>query len=198
MPTDYEADPSDLEGGDERAARLVQAVCDPAGLRAELGDEAFAALVGEPGAARELAELDVFLRGVKAELAPGVGAEASQRAEAHSIERVTRRVLARTTREELGWRGDLRLVGEFVSDRLRASAWLRVAAALLFVQLTVVPILAWHMLSERPDRGWFRVHFEERVPDEELLPELPENLEAPVWEDETPEWPTAEEPAEDR
>jgi len=52
-------------------------------------------------------------------------------------------VLARTTREDPSWRGDLRLVGGFVKSRMRASFFLRVAAASLVVHLTGLPLLAY-------------------------------------------------------
>ena len=90
--------------------------------------------------------------------------------------RVAERVIGRTTREDLGRRGDLGLVLQFVGDRLRDSAVLRVAVAVLIVQVTVVPLVAWHLLKEAP-RGGVRFvlepaperAFEEERPEEEGL-----------------------------
>ncbi|MEZ6017466.1 MAG: hypothetical protein R3F49_20295 [Planctomycetota bacterium] len=162
-------------------ALLLQAVLDPASLAEELGDEGFAALLAAPEHAREIEALRSFLGSVKRDLGgaealgldaqhSGVGAQRSS-ASARSIARVTRRVLARTTREERSWRGDLRLVSDFVTDRLRASVALRVAAALLLVHATVVPILAWHLLT-REDRGSFRLRIERAPADPAFIEDL--------------------------
>ncbi len=69
--------------------------------------------------------------------------------------RVVRRVLSRTTREDLRRRGDLGVLLEFCADRLRDSVLLRVAVAALVVQVTIVPIVAWHLLAE-PGPGGVR------------------------------------------
>lgn len=84
--------------------------------------------------------------------------------------RVAERVLARSTREDLRRRADLGLVVDFMAERLRQSALLRVAAALLLVQLTVVPLVALHLASETGDRGLqFRIE-----PAQEVFESLPE------------------------
>lgn len=147
--------------------QLVQAACDPSGLLDELGPEGGAAFLAAHAA--EVADLRAFLVDVREDVAAARPAGL-----AFSAQRVTRRVLARTTREESGWRGDLRLVGDFVVDRLRASAWLRVAVALLVVQVTVVPLVAWHMLEGRAGRGVLNVSFER--------PDTSAEFEAPVAE----------------
>jgi len=134
------------------------AALDPQRFVAELGAARAAAFCADPRNAAEIAALRGFLGEARAGLA-------HERHVAHSrtVRRVTRRVLARTTREQRGWRGDVQLVGDFVADRLRASAWLRVAAAALFVQVTVVPILAWHMLRDS-NAGIFQLRIERRAP----------------------------------
>ena len=52
------------------------------------------------------------------------------------------RVLARTTREDLSWRGELLLFAGFVRQRLAASRALRIVAASLLIHLFALPILA--------------------------------------------------------
>ncbi|GEM_PF-2137992 len=53
------------------------------------------------------------------------------------------RILAQTTREDLSWRGDLRLVGRFMGSGMRRSPLLRVAAASLLFHLAALPLLAY-------------------------------------------------------
>lgn len=89
-------------------------------------------------------------------------------------------VLARTTREDLSWRGDLRLLGEFLRARLRASPALRLVAASLALHLVAGPALAWWMLRERPEERSFTLHIE-------LPSELPFVDEAQVSEEPTDE-----------
>jgi len=74
-------------------------------------------------------------------------------AEQLQARRVAQRVLERTTREDLSRRGDLGLLLSFVGDRLRDSVLLRVAVAALIAQVTVVPLVAWHLLKEAPRGG---------------------------------------------
>lgn len=85
--------------------------------------------------------------------------------------RVAQRVLKRTTREDLGRRGDLGVILEFVGDRLRDSMLLRVAVAALVVQVTIVPLVAWHLLTE-PTRGGVRFVLEPD-PEEGIFDEVP-------------------------
>ena len=73
--------------------------------------------------------------------------------------RVAQKVLARTTREDLGRRGEAGLLLDFVAERMRQSALLRIAAALLLVQLTVVPLVAWH-LHRQPEGPDLNIRFE--------------------------------------
>lgn len=101
----------------------------------------------------------------------GEDAAAERASETLRAQRVTRRVLARSTREDLGRRGDVGLVVEFVGARLRESAVLRIAAAMLLVQLTLVPLVAWHVLRT-PEPKAFEMKIEPRP--EALIDDAPE------------------------
>jgi len=93
------------------------------------------------------------------------------------------RILARTSREDLGLRGDARLVFAFVRARLRASPALRVAAASLLLHLLALPVLAWFVWRAEQPRYPFQVTTEEppepvfepaREPEPELIVPEPE------------------------
>jgi len=88
--------------------------------------------------AARLAEVEAFLTDCREELR----AE-SREPEPESLRELERRVLRRTTREDVSWRGDLRLVGGFLRTRLRSSVLLRVVAASLLVHLAALPVLAY-------------------------------------------------------
>lgn len=90
----------------------------------------------ETSHAAELADLEGFLAECRAELRE---ADAALESDAR---RLADAVLARTVREDLGWRGDLRLVRNFVSNRMRSSLILRFAAASLLVHLIALPVIA--------------------------------------------------------
>jgi hypothetical protein len=98
------------------------------------------------------------------------------------------RVLAHTTREDLGWRGDLHLLGGFLGQRLRASPVLRFAAASLLVHLFALPVLAWFALREAPSEDM--LHFAIDYPREQTLPDVPPEPER------TPEMPQSESDSE--
>jgi hypothetical protein len=92
--------------------------------------------------------------------------------------RLTQRVLSGTTRQaaagrDVGWRGDAAIVLRFVSDRLGASPALRVAAAILLLQVLALPVLAWIVWREPIRERFFRARFEERRV-QEVLPAVPE------------------------
>ena len=67
--------------------------------------------------------------------------------------RLVRRVLERTTREDLSWRGELRLVAGSVRERVAASPLLRFLAASLLLHLLGGPLVAWwlHRAEAPPD-----------------------------------------------
>lgn len=77
----------------------------------------------------------------------GIGRLRSVAAERRNAESaLVERILAATVRENFDWRGDLALVTNFVRERMRASPWLRFAAALLFIHAAALPVLAWIVL----------------------------------------------------
>jgi len=63
---------------------------------------------------------------------------------------LTARVLDCTTREDLTWRGDVRLYGRYLRGRLAESAWLRLAAASLLLHLLALPAVAVYLLVSQP------------------------------------------------
>lgn len=114
------------------------------------------AVRGDARLAARAAELAAFVGDCRAAFAPAAD-ELRARA-------VTAKVLARTTREDLGWRGDLRLVVGFVVQRLRSSTMLRVAAASLVVHMIAVPsILAYVLIfaPQQPEPLHWRVDVQE-------------------------------------
>ena len=83
------------------------------------------------------------------------------------VETLSRRILARTTREDLSWRGDLRLIAGYVRQRARESRPVRYLAALLLANLTIGPVVAvaWVLTHEpEPERQLF-FHLEPRAED---------------------------------
>lgn len=81
-----------------------------------------------------------------------------------STRRVTESVLERTTREDLSFRGDLRVFGSYVGRRLRQSGWLRLAAASLLVHVIGVPVVMAYVLLHEPVRpSELTIHIAEPV-----------------------------------
>jgi hypothetical protein len=64
-------------------------------------------------------------------------------------------ILDRTTREDVSWRGDLRLVGGFLRTRLHSSVVLRVVAASLLIHIAALPVLAYF--------GWAQPESQTRI-----------------------------------
>ena len=60
------------------------------------------------------------------------------------------RILSGTTREDLSWRGELRLMGGYVRERLRSSALLRIVAASLMLHLAAIPVVAFWVVRKAP------------------------------------------------
>ena len=73
--------------------------------------------------------------------------EPSAQGAAHAVERT----LGATTREDLSWRGDWRVVGRYLGDRLRSSRAVRLLAASLLVHLLTLPVIAWVLLRHAAD-----------------------------------------------
>ena len=95
---------------------------------------------------------------------------------------LTERILARTSREDLGLRGEARLIFAFVRTRLRSSRALRVAAAVLFLHLLALPALAYFVWRAEHQRYPVQVTSEPsepvfepaREPEPELIVPEPE------------------------
>jgi hypothetical protein len=139
-------------GGEELLQRLLEQGPERAARAADL----------DPAAQAELRELARFVALCRRELAEPADA------------RLVAAILARTTRQDPGWRGDLALVGLFVRDALAASTLARVAAALLLLPLLGAPLMAWMFWRAAVERGAFsaRVEIEEVEP---FLPAAPES-----------------------
>ena len=105
-----------------------------------------AELLACPRCVASLAELELFLGHCRS-AAESVDAAPDS---SGSSGRLAERILARTTREDLGWRGDWRLLRGFVGQRLRSSGVLRFAAASLLVHLLALPVLAWLAFRDAP------------------------------------------------
>jgi hypothetical protein len=104
-----------------------------------------------PVCAPAIGELEALVGDLRGALAPEL-AGTLEPADAGLAERV----LARTTREDLGWRGDLRLVLGFAGQRLRSSRLMRFVAASLLVHLIVLPVLAYlAWRGPQPERAIF-------------------------------------------
>lgn len=119
--------------------------------------------------AREGAELRDF--------AERIGARLRAEDRSRELSPLVERVLAETSREDLGRRADLRLVGSYLRERLAQSALLRFAAASLVVHLFAVPVvLAWVMLSGSSQK--VQLSFESRAGSLRFEEALPLDLEA--------------------
>jgi len=140
---------------------------DEARLAAALDD-----LLGQPSAADELER--ARLSGELARAGEVLRARAFRRP--RDEDRFVASVLARTTRMDLSWRGDLRLWSDFLRARLKASPALRLVAASLALHLVAAPALAWWILREPPAEPTFTLHVE-------LPSELPFVDELPATEE---------------
>ena len=104
----------------------------------------------------EIAELEAFMRQCREseaqelELQPVPSDLASNQEQEFPSSDLVAKILAQTTREDLSFRGDLRLLRSFVRGRLQDSPLLRAAAALLLLQLLFTPaVLAYLALRPR-------------------------------------------------
>lgn len=123
----------------------------------------------EAGATGELAQLEEFL------LRSRQAALSSQRLSRRREKALVTRILNRTTREDLSWRGDLSLMRGFLGDRARESALVRlVAASLLFHLLVGPPVLAWVLLRSPDSQPEIFFHLESRE-ESDLAPEEQED-----------------------
>lgn len=99
-----------------------------------------------PTCARRSRELAGFLDTCRATFVP------ERIVTAASADTLARSVLAATTREDPGWRGDLRLFGRFARARWRSSFLVRIAAASLLLHVAALPVLAYYGLVIVPER----------------------------------------------
>lgn len=70
------------------------------------------------------------------------------------------RVLARTTRQDPSWRGDVRLMLDFLARRLESSPALRLVAAALVLHLAAFPVVALMAWQARPPAPQPRITFD--------------------------------------
>jgi len=126
-------------------------------------------LEGDPEVAERLSELESFLSSCRDSLAEAAVAELDPGANEALVESI----LATTTREDLSWRGDLRLVGGFLRQRLRSSRLLRVVAASLLLHIVALPAIAYYAIFVAPERTTV-LRFD---PGPGELPYAPEELE---------------------
>ena len=126
------------------------------------GEARLAEVASCPVCAARLAELEAFFSHVREVSVRHTASLAGERGR-ERVRQLVDGVLARTTREDPTWRGDLRLVGGFFGSRLRSSLLLRVAAASLLVHLSVLPVLAYYGLWQARPEG-FRTGIEVPAP----------------------------------
>lgn len=156
-----------------------------------------AQLEADPDASRRLEQLERFLTQVRgmasAELGvsdPGVQDEARAEDEMGPVvdRMLVDRILARTTREDLSWRGDLNLWAGYLRRRISESGWMKVAAASLLVHLIALPALAFYVFVAAPkafDTGI--IPWEEYRPEDPFIEQNPEaehSIEVPQAADE--------------
>ena len=173
MTNDSNTNPGSDEVGDELDARQLAEA-----------DALEAILTGNGEASRDV-ELGDLVDRMRSAFAGSE--EGAKTADAFQARRVAQRVLTKTTREDMRRRGDIGVILRFAGDRLRDSALLKVAAALLIVQLTLVPLVAWQ-IWRTPHSGVFQTGIEPSV--EELaqaLEDLPaDELDGDLGEDTVP------------
>ncbi|MCA8980386.1 MAG: hypothetical protein H6831_06415 [Planctomycetes bacterium] len=132
----------------------------------------------ESSNAAELADLERFVAECRDEL------RAEERELAPCADRIVDAVLARTVSEDLGWRGDLRLVTSFMARRMRSSLLLRVAAASLLVHLIALPVIAAYAVWKVEQKPDLWIEFEQ--PPEQPYGEDPKEDLGPVEGGELP------------
>jgi len=139
--------------------------------REHLGEEElFELALDASGARANCAACDARIDELRASLATlrsaALGEQARERA-------LIQRVLSATVGADLSWRGDVRLIVRFARERLRASVWVRAAAALLVLHLGALPVLAWIVLRADRAPSAFQSQLEP-LPRESLFADEPE------------------------
>jgi hypothetical protein len=143
---------------------------DPLSLEQELWLEQVLSPQDDSARDSDLDDHQSFLVQAKADLEQVSDGELSPVAEGALVGRI----LNASTREDLSWRGELRLVGSYLHNRLRESVLLRVVAASLVLHLAAIPAVAF-WVSRPPAKPPLRFGVE--LPIEELAEE--ESLEEP-------------------
>lgn len=87
------------------------------------------------------------------------------------------RVLSRTTRQDPSWRGDVRILLDFLARRMESSPALRLVAAALVLHLVAFPVVALMAWRSRPPAPEPRITFE--LPTESPFAEPEETPETP-------------------
>lgn len=190
--------PADDRQGGWDDERILEWILNPdAAVRGSDGSGPGIPAVWDPVARARRGELEEFLSNCRSALGDeqqlDVGwAEAQERDAA-----LTARVLARTTREDLSWRGDLTLVGGYVRERLSRSVLLRFAAASLLLHVAALPVLAYYafLAPTSPPIIIDTIPWGEQYP-AEPFPEDPAQAESPVEVDLVQE-PTVREQSDD-
>jgi len=92
---------------------------------------------------------------------------------------LAKRILAATTREDLSWRGDLRLLADHVKQRCRESRVTRTVAALLLANVTLGPVaaVAWVLVHEPEPERELHIRIEPR---EDALPVVEDDVLSPL------------------
>ncbi|MFT4543024.1 MAG: hypothetical protein ACI841_004246 [Planctomycetota bacterium] len=135
---------ADSPKGPSREQRLFELLHDQSDLSAAQRS-ALEAEFGPDEIEAEREELSAFFSKCKETFdEPGDTSGADSKALVDSI-------LGRTTREDLSWRGDLRLVGNFFSRHWDSSLMVRLVAASLAVHIAALPILALVMILQEDE-----------------------------------------------
>lgn len=134
-----------------------------------------------------LAGYSDFLASCRAELGDAehgnseFSADSAGKVDSEGLSQLQQAILSQTTREDVSWRGDLRLVGSFLRHRLHASVILRVVAASLLIHIAALPVLAYFGWVQPEPRTRIGFEFPGELPygstEPELLKRLPENSE---------------------
>ncbi len=118
---------------------------------------------------------------------------------------LAQRILAQTTREDLTWRGELRLVSSYVWRGIGSSGLLRLAAASLLIHLAALPVLAYFVWFAPPKpinlgfERWEQAHPanpfpEPRMEDSDLTLPIEDSEQPPLIRELAPDPPGTELP----
>ncbi len=143
--------------------RLLELLLDREHHQAELEE-----LRRDPARAPELERLEHFLARSRQELGRDPAWSRWSRARETAL---VARILARTTGEDLSWRGELRLLTGFVRERLAASRGLRLVAASLLLHVLALPVLAVLMVPEAGPGFHIMIDLRPREPHDPLVEE---------------------------